>query len=511
MKDLSPAIAASAVLLLLVWAPGEPFPTQDGPAHLYNASLLRDLPAAPAAAASARLYELRPEYTASLPGHLVLGALLGVAGAARAENVLITLYGVALVWVIALGPCPRGGRRWAAYLALPLALNLCLDMGFYNFCLALPCLLAVVILWARESPLAGGALAALLALATALLHPAAGMILVGTIAAVEAADVALTPGRGVRAGLRFVLPLVPAVVFLAWHLSGGEPAEIVWHDPRARVAELLVPLALFHGSDLSLAVAAGVGAVLWWQLGARLRSWRALDRCTARLLGAAALVFVATLAAPDEAAGGGYIGLRLNTIFFLLVLCAVGSAAEPARSTRGVRAAGLALSAATVVAIALQVAAGHGRFDALVRLEAAIPAGSTVLGIAAGEWFDDGRASLVPPLARPNLHAASYAGVGRDVAVLGNYEARRAYFPVRYRAGSSPYGTVLRGDDDEWRFAELTPLTPAGACAADFLLWEKWSHPATRRAFAAETLALVGEAYEVAAEEGSYTLLRCRR
>lgn len=510
MKDLLVPAIVSAVFLLLVWGSGEPYPTQDGPAHLYNSSLLLQWAGGESDAAVSRVYELRPEYTASLPGHLILGLFLRLAGTARAENVLISLYGLALIWVLSRGVGPEGPPRAIQYLSLPLAMNLCLDMGFYNFCLALPCLLRAVTWWAGGSAHAAGAAGAFLALLTAVLHPAAGMILLCTIAAVASVEALALPRRERRGALRCLPPLTPAALFLAFHLAGGPQGSIAWHDPRARLAEVLIPLALFHGSDLSLLVATATGAFLWLRVGGLLRQWRTAERHTVRLLGAAGVLLAALFLAPDEAAGGGYIGLRLNTVFFLLLLCAVGTARPPEASPPASRVAGPALALASVVVILWATGASQGRFSALMRLRAEIPEASTVLGIAAGDWLRQDADSLVPPVARPNLHAPMYVGVGRDVAVLNNYEARRDYFPVRYREGMSPFGSVLRADDDEWRFAELRPLTGSGACASDFLVWEHWARPETRQAFAGDALEGVARRYDAVAEAGAYTLFRCQ-
>lgn len=510
MTRLLVPAATAAVLLLVVWGNREPYPTQDGPAHLYNASLLLLL-SSPAAGdtAVARVYETRPEYTTSLPGHLVLATLLRAVGPAHAENLLISVYGLALIGVLAFATASGRYARPAQCLALPLALNLCLDMGFYNFCLALPCVLLVIAWWARDSPHGRGLAAALVALLATLLHPAAGMIMAGTVGAVEVCSI-LFFGRAWRSALASILPLLPAGLLLAWQIAGGAGDAITWHDPRARMAETLVPLTLFHGSNLSLLVATGIGAVLWFDTAVRLRQWRALDRSEARWLAAAAAVLAGVFIAPDEAAGGGYIGLRLNTILFLVLLCAFGSSRMERTGGRVIGTVSLCLTLVSIAVLLSAARAQHGRFSALDRLARLLADGVVVLGVGAGEWLPNGPAPLVPPYARPGVHAPLYAGVGRDLALLANYEARRTYFPVRYREGMSPYGTILHPDDDEWRVPALAPVAPDGRCAADALLWERWRDPATRRAFSGKTLDLIARHYDEVGDEGPYTLLRCR-
>src|SRR5262249_12678023 len=130
--------AAFWVLALLhlvpVWA--YPYlPTQDGPAHLDNAQILKDY--GDPAAGYQTFFELRNEPIPDLTSHLLLAALLYVAPPLVAEKLLVSLYvlgfaGSFRYFLGAFGPRCRP-LSWAGLL---LVYQRNFWMGFWNYCLA---------------------------------------------------------------------------------------------------------------------------------------------------------------------------------------------------------------------------------------------------------------------------------------------------------------------------------------------------------------------------------------
>jgi len=121
--------------LLPVWA--FPYvPTQDGPSHLSNATILRRFRAE--GSRYGEFYELRNQVLPNWTSHILLSGLLGFLTAPTSEKMLASLYIVLLAAATRhyLGQFGDETRRLAP-LALLLVYNRCFLMGFYNYCLSL--------------------------------------------------------------------------------------------------------------------------------------------------------------------------------------------------------------------------------------------------------------------------------------------------------------------------------------------------------------------------------------
>src|SRR5205823_1254621 len=121
--------------VLPIWA--FPYlPTQDGPSHVSNASILLDYHRP--GTRYAEFYELRLEPIPNWTSHVLLAGLLLVATPRVAEGLLATFLVAAFAlgfryYLRAFGP--GVGRHWP--LGLLMAYNRCLLMGFYNYYLAM--------------------------------------------------------------------------------------------------------------------------------------------------------------------------------------------------------------------------------------------------------------------------------------------------------------------------------------------------------------------------------------
>src|SRR5882724_11880330 len=112
------------------------FPTQDGPAHLYNAQILKDY--GDPSAGYAAFFELRADPLPNLTSHVLLAALMFFLPSLVAEKVVVSLIIVGFAgsfrWFLgAFGPRCQP----LAWVVLLLVYNRCLWMGFYNYCLSL--------------------------------------------------------------------------------------------------------------------------------------------------------------------------------------------------------------------------------------------------------------------------------------------------------------------------------------------------------------------------------------
>ena len=113
------------------------FYTGDGPAHLYNATLINDLLFSENPFSNG-FFEIRSLFIPNMGGHALLCFCLQFLDPALAEKIVyaleILLLAVGFKSVMGLR---EDGNLWPVFLSLPLINNFCFYIGFQSFCLAL--------------------------------------------------------------------------------------------------------------------------------------------------------------------------------------------------------------------------------------------------------------------------------------------------------------------------------------------------------------------------------------
>lgn len=240
-------LAAHVLLAGFVALYGDPI-TQDGPAHLYAARILRSLARDPHSPfrryfesnlhpAGNSLFFYLAKWGDSVLSPRQLGGL-----AVFVPLLLLPLSVLAFAAALRADDADRGAALnsagWAAALACPLAYNYFLYRGFYNFVLSVPlalgCLAALITVGASRTSrttrlvlaIASAALAALAALA----HPAALVFLVFAVAAA-----CLAPPRRPRIYAGIATELVLAALLSTSRISNGHRAAIVFSSPASSV------------------------------------------------------------------------------------------------------------------------------------------------------------------------------------------------------------------------------------------------------------------------------------
>ncbi|MNJ88816.1 hypothetical protein D3C87_63730 [compost metagenome] len=124
------------------------FPTLDGPAHLYNATLINhmlfnsDFDA---------FLQFNPEAVPNWTGHLLLCFFKGFLPGYLAEKFLFIAYFVGLAYAFRnLIKSFNPGYMGLSYLIFPLTYNFLFSLGFYNFSLGLIGLLLILAFWVKN-------------------------------------------------------------------------------------------------------------------------------------------------------------------------------------------------------------------------------------------------------------------------------------------------------------------------------------------------------------------------
>ena len=474
--------------LLPIWA-FRYFASTDGPAHLYNAWVLKNMLLDPQSRFHALLaFNLNPE--PNYLSHVLLAALLTVFPPWLAEKAVLTLYVAGLplaVRYLVRSWQPKAG--FLAVLAFPFIYSVALQWGFYNFCLSMVLLLWTLGYWKRH--LAGPTwpglrrVAALMGLITLvyLAHPLAylaGGLLLGLLVIEQ---LMLAPAGGRSWGARalpqlgaIAVAFAPTLPLLAWYFwrKGGEGSATA--APLSKFEYFSDWLALeplrFMGSAEHTYRTLVVGLLLLALGYAAWQHWRgaALAPAWAWLVGGAILV-VGYVLVPDALAGGSIIRPRLGLLSYLVAMGGLATVPYTPAMRWAVFVGGFG-----VAALFLSFRFGHYRTlqAGLAEYYSAathIRPGSTIapLQLAHVTHMPDGRqySSYIDAFS----HSAGYLAVERNLASYENYEAQTGYFPLVWRPGQER----LSQSDSLPQRLDIAPRP--GAPAPDYVL--VWGAPDT--------------------------------
>jgi hypothetical protein len=442
------ALLLSPVLLALAVLPG--FGTQDGPSHVYNATILRDnLLHFDEDSTRLAVFGVRLQPVPNWGSHLLLMGLVDVLPGRVADRLVIGLTCLGVAWAAcglsrAVNGAPAG---WpAVVLACLLALSLPWLFGFYGFLLGTIVHLWTLAAWWRGRDRPGPRWAVRLALLAGLGYVCHPVPLGMTVLALAwLATTAPGGGRLGRAAWTAVglAPLVPlGILYRALMGRGGrlEPAwdafqnarglgavvrQLAWIDPVTIVRKSSLPFVEREaGGFAALAPVAWLGLGVGLLVAARWRDGRERARW-GPWLGLCGVLLVAGFLSPDTLGPthGHYLPQRVVLLGLLALVPAVG----------GVRAAGVlgrGALASLGVALAVQMAfvweyaiRSDGQYRHFVAGREAMGSGRRV-----GSLLLDLRSKF---RANSLLHMDCWLGVEANNVVWGNYEAAYYYFPVK--------------------------------------------------------------------------------
>ncbi|MCI0685528.1 MAG: hypothetical protein L0Y71_25800 [Gemmataceae bacterium] len=430
-------------------------PTQDGPAHLSGATILKDY-GAPGTRYH-EFFEVRLEPTPNWSAHLLLAGLMFVLPPLIAEKALVSGYVFALAGALryfcgAFGPRTRP----LALVGLLFAYNRCLWLGFYNFNLSLALCLFILGYWLRRRAHTDALTAAAL---TLLLVVTFFTHLVGfLVAAVALLWLAMTMGPRRLRNLAWVaLACVPASLLAVDYFDrtgffgvGGSQRlrdhAWLWLQGRgswARLGDELIaidnetfahhsigdaPLGFMVAVLYLVLLSATILAVMFSEGEAS----RGPPRWPVALL---ALALAATyVLAPQHLSmeHGGFLKSRL-ALFPPLLLLACFREPPWLEARWGLRGLIVAALAVNLVFVTRQFALhNHDLAEYTAARELADPGiGPGRIMFVVQEQAGRGGRELADPL----LHASQHYALGTNTVNLDNYQATTRHFPLRLKAG----------------------------------------------------------------------------
>jgi hypothetical protein len=420
--------------LIPVWAFAY-LPTQDGPAHLNNAQIIKDY-ANPTAGYS-DIFELRMTPLPNLTSHLLLAALLFAAPPLIAEKVLVSLYVVGFAYSFRYYLGAFGPRCVPlSWVGLLLVYQRCFWMGFYNYCLGMVLLWVVVGYCLRWRGVVGPRqVLTLLLLFTAAYFTHLAAFLIALVAALGA--VILAPPRRLLAGAGVVIAAAPGACLTVYYLESTGFFRAYPPSAHFGLASLGRDLAAFDEELFAHHVGSVVAGtlVLVFLLVLLAVFTIAERRHDGDADGAGPLfpivlglfLLAAYFLVPgDLAEHGGFLKTRLAPVVFLTcIACFRESAHFEVRLF--FRALTIVLVGLNLTLVTLTVAAGNQELQQFNVGIQSVGTGQRLFVLQT-----DPRPT---PLVNPLLHAADYYCLGTRNVNLDNYQAEMLHFPVNYRAG----------------------------------------------------------------------------
>jgi hypothetical protein len=446
-----PAALAFALMVAqaaLPWT-AKHFVTQDGPSHLYNAVVVRDL-ALDAHSPYAAVYAIQRKFVSNWGTVVVFNGLVLLFGVQHAEKAMLTLCSVLAFVGLAYFIRSLDPRRspWSPILNFLICTQF-LWIGFYNFYLGMAVFPLVAGYYVRrmgEMSLPRTAVVASGLMALCFMHALAMALAFLTMAvvclwSVVAAPLLLSgPKRdtavAVREALRNVgwllLAVVPVAV-VAGTLVGTTGFRGVGGDFVSSWKNF--PFHLFTSSSGRTGEQLLLYPAMLFYMAVGAAAMRRPEMATTRagVFAAAGLVFVLCLAGPESAFGADALKPRLAWAVFLLG-CAAASTVGRLRPLR------TPVSVFVACMVAGSLAAAHRRnaasvssaIDAYLAAMTRIPAGSTLVRVLFPTDRARTRFGFQDVVSDPLYHADALIAAQSRLIDLSDYQAGRELFPVHF-------------------------------------------------------------------------------
>lgn len=408
-------------------------PTRDGPAHAFNAGLIRSLIAGQADVA-ATIVRWNPSPVPNWLGHAFMALVGAVVGPFVAERLLLAT--IVLSWPLALRYALRSLTRVETgleFLAIPLVWGTHLHWGFYNFLLGVSAYLVSSGYWFRHRGAVGGRQLVCWSAMLIATYLASAQAVIQTIAFAVLVTLFMDRSVRARAGRATVVAAVPATclfaLFVLFRPHVDEPPTAF---PSARwAAASLFRLDIMRGVDstdrwvtpvaaLALGVLIGIVCVRRWRESRPTLVWILALGITADI--------AALFLAPTTGGGGTLLTPRQAVFTVLMIVLCLG--ADPARLPAWSTIAGVSVA----LALTLHVCRWpfYARYDAAMRdfLEGApvMPDGQVLFAAP----LDCDHPGPDPESSLPCLsgHAGAYVALARHAVLANDYELQTGHFPL---------------------------------------------------------------------------------
>ncbi|WP_250126058.1 hypothetical protein [Chroococcidiopsis sp. CCMEE 29] len=455
------------VHLLPIWL-FKYFPSQDGPAHLYNSNVLRQY-YFPERSLFREYYFINQQLAPNWFIHLVMAGLMYVVPPLVAEKLLLSSYVILLPISIRYAlHAIRPDAKFLAFLAFPFIYNRMLHMGFYNFSFSLPMFFFVVGYWLKyqnQFTLRNTVTLGFLALLLYFCHlvslvPACVAIAVLTVwltlfeVAQQLRQQEFDPQSLWKAfRRRALMPLcafLPTLIIAAMFTLSKESAaeHNIFQVPIWKQALKLLSLnsiGSYHRLEVLLSTAlAGLFVAIFIYLMISKVAHRQINRWDGLLLLVATYVVIYFIA-PNAMYGGGHlipINVRLIFYPFFALILWFGAQSYQRLMKRRIQIIAVGISLMLLGIHTVKYAELNNYMEEYVSGMNLIEPNTTLLTHHLDSLDKRGRApngQVVSWRIEPFENFSAYVAAQRHLVDLRNYAAGRDYFPIMFRSSLNPY------------------------------------------------------------------------
>jgi len=420
-------VAVAIVAIVPIWCVRY-LPTVDGPSHVYNSWILRELlHGAQGPIAQWFRIDWRPH--PNWIGHAVMALLMFVVSPIIAEKLFVS--GIVLLFLYAMwryaGVAGEGNRIFA-FLAVPFTYNLMLQNGFYNFCVGAELYFLIVAVWWRRRDRPGARTIAIIAALLVLCYFSHAMSAVLSIGSIGLLWLITLRGRRLLVHARHLIAFLPVAPLLIWfspvggaYLRGGSSKHV---ELFGFIARMRILYSFDHRQLVfSTAMAVILATLILLTLVRRRWTWSDRDAFVLLSLVMVALYVLSRYAVSD---------VRDRTsLFVALTPLAWVDLRLPRRATTALTLVLAALALAYTGYIIERYRVVGRSVQAFVRSGDAIGSRSTFLPVLY---------EIAPPdtLVPVYFHAIDYVALKKESVDIANYEPVLAYFPIGWRPEVEP-------------------------------------------------------------------------
>jgi hypothetical protein len=443
-----------AAHLIPVWS-FKYFLTNDGPAHLYNAYILKSIGGN---TLFSDFFYLNANLEPNYLGHSILAGLMYIFPPFIAEKILLSLYIIGLPLSFRLlVKRVNANAGFISFLVFPFVYSVVLQYGFYNFCISLCLYFLLAAYWLKhKEQLDIKRFAVLLLLFTLLYfsHPVSYLLGAMTLGLLILEDTFLKPPRPGTTRTRFfiyhsvfvLLAFLPSLALLFMYFQDkGTGTSLPVTDHLGQVVSLLRLDAIsFMGyAEKSYRIIIGIILLALTSVALIHYTIRRNNSFIAFIVIAFVLVII-YIFFPDGISGGTILKPRIGLYFFLILMVWIASRDinYPVLYRRIILSCIVLVSALLLVFRYGQYRTVQSGLDEYLSVTDKIREGSILLPVQLThvKKMPDGKEfhSYIDVF----THCSNYISIERNLVDLENYEAYTGYFPLIWKPAAHPSSLI---------------------------------------------------------------------
>ncbi len=428
------------------------YPSLDGPVHIYNTNLLREIILFNNDSIN-QFFTLNAEIIPNWTSHFVLFILRLVFSSSIADKILLLLIAFSLPITIynLIDRIAPHNIKFSVF-SLPFVYTFLFGLGFYNFCLGVIVFLITLSYWInRKNRISIYSIIGLfgLLLASYFTHILVFILTYASIGLFSLLDLIhnLNHKANYRRSLIEILIIIltglPTLIFTYSYISIWNVPDISTRLPLNELIKWIVDVRslIIHNYVAEVKFSrliffTAIGLFLYLITKYTLKKDKKLNSIKLNspkfFFGLLTIIFlILYLIFPDSSSGGSYITVRLNIMFYLLFFIWLSTFKFPAYLLK----IGILIILLSTTGLLYRNYLGLARYENLVKnfkeAEEFISENSIILPIRNSGWMLD-------------PHFPHYLGWNTPVVILENFEASTGYYPLVWNRDELPL--ILLGD-----------------------------------------------------------------